>query len=63
MSIFPWKPTHEVRLDENLGHATADGTTGSGYLVQRDGVALIQDNGVRSSFEIDLQKVPLESLD
>jgi hypothetical protein len=28
-----------------------------------DGVALIQGNGVRSSFEINLQKVPLESLD
>ena len=41
----------------------ADGTTGSGYLVQRDGVALIQDNGIHSSFEINLQKVPLESLD
>ena len=27
-----------------------------GYLVQRDGVGLIQDNGVRSSFQIDPQK-------
>jgi len=45
-----------------MAASCADGTTGSGYLVQRDGVALIQDNGVRSSFEIDLQNKGVKTL-
>jgi hypothetical protein len=45
-----------------MARHSADGITGSGYLVQRDGVALIQDNGVHSSFEIDLQKEAVKTV-
>jgi len=45
-----------------MARHSADGTTGSEYLVQRDGVALIQDSGVRSSFEIDLQKEAVKTV-
>ena len=45
-----------------MARHSADETTSSGYLVQRDGVALIQDNGVRSSFEIDLPKEAVKTV-
>jgi hypothetical protein len=45
-----------------MARHSADGTADSGYLVQRDGVALIQDNGVRSSFEIDLEEEAVKTV-